>query len=214
MDLQPGRGFSGPPASAQFIHPRKQIGGLRGLPALCVLLHRPLAIFALTCASAVRSITTRFLIVTTLQRDHPVVFGSLPFSCSKTSTAFISVGRLTRPFNHISAAMVLTIRSTGSTAFVRIDSLISAAMALTTRSTGTSLPCLCRETSDVYGASESGVTATKREERTEIFLWVEKSSRGDLILLRGKTSRLYTSLISKKRIQMRLREAKAENRQS
>ena len=116
-------GLQGRPRLRSFIRRRRQIGGLQGLPTLCVLFHRPVAIFALTCASAVRSITTRFLIVTTPQRDHPVVFGSLPFFCRETSTAFISVGRLIRPFNHISAAMVLTTRSTGSAAFMRVDSL-------------------------------------------------------------------------------------------
>ena len=139
-------GLQGHPRLRSFIHRRRQIGGLQGLPTLWVLFYRPLEIFALTCASTVRSITTRFLVVTMPQRDRPVVFDSLPFFCRETSTAFMSVGRLIRPFNHISAAMVLTTCSTGtslpclcretSIAFMRIGSRISVAMVLTTRSPG------------------------------------------------------------------------------
>ena len=57
-----------------------------------------------TCASAVRSITTRFLIVITPQRDHPVGFflATSPCLCRKASTALMRVGFL------IGTAMVLT----------------------------------------------------------------------------------------------------------
>src|SRR5436853_2205986 len=140
-------GLQSQPHLRSFIHPRSQIRGLQGLLNLCVFLHRSSAI-SLTCASAVGGIATRFLIVTTPQRGHPVVLAnSLPCLCRETPTALMCVGSLN------GTAMVLTTRSTASplpclcrgasTAFVRVGSLIGTAMVLTTRSTASPLPCLC-----------------------------------------------------------------------